>query len=281
MTLIGLISCTKAKTAHAAPARELYSPSTTFRGALGFLEGRADVIYVLSAKYGLLTLDQVAAPYDETLKTKSRANRQRWAEMVAADLKARHGESLRGITFEFHTGDAYRFPLNNLLVKAGAQCTCPVEGLRQGERIAFYNSGGARPPAALSHPAAAAEAPPIQPPAPEAPRIQPAAPEQDLIATIGRLRGQTLHTVTGKPFDVASVDGDWIVVVPHASDKPRPIKMMEIQAGYRLLLQAGELTVSAIREGGASEANPAYVWALLARLPGIRLAGGYPVRLIL
>jgi hypothetical protein len=139
---IGLISCTKSKTAYPAPARELYSPSALFRGALGYLEGRVDVVYVLSAKYGLLPLDQVAAPYDVTLKDQSPAYRREWAAGVLRDLQARHGASLDGITFEFHAGEAYSAPFRPLLEAAGATCESPVEGLPIGGRLHFYSSEG-------------------------------------------------------------------------------------------------------------------------------------------
>jgi hypothetical protein len=140
---IGLISCTKSKMAHPAPAKELYSKSALFRGALGYLEGRADVIYVLSAKYGLMPLDQVAAPYDQTLKDFNPTYRKAWAVGVVRDLKARHGKSLAGITFEFHAGEAYMADLRPLLEAAGATCVSPVEGLPIGGRLHFYGMGDA------------------------------------------------------------------------------------------------------------------------------------------
>lgn len=138
---IGLISCTKSKTPYPAPARELYSPSALFRGALGYLEGRADHIYVLSAKYGLLPLDEVAAPYDQTLKNESPAYRRDWALKVLREIQARHGQSLVGLTFEFHAGEAYSSQLRPLLEAAGATCISPVEGMRFGGRLHFYSTG--------------------------------------------------------------------------------------------------------------------------------------------
>lgn len=140
---IGLISCTKSKTAYPAPARELYSPSALFRGALGYLEGRADVVYVLSAKYGLLPLDQVAEPYDLTLKDATPAYRRAWALGVLRDLQARYGVSLNGVVFEFHAGEAYTVVLRPLLEAAGATCVSPVEGLPIGGRLHFYGVEGA------------------------------------------------------------------------------------------------------------------------------------------
>lgn len=150
---VGLISCTKSKTPYAAPARELYSPSHLFRGALAYLTDRADVIYVLSAKYGLLPLDEVAEPYDLTLKDAAPAYRREWARGVLADLTARHGPSLVGVTFEFHAGEAYTTELWPLLEQAGATCMSPVEGLTIGGRLGFYASRTTNQVAAAKAPA--------------------------------------------------------------------------------------------------------------------------------
>lgn len=74
-----MISCTRSKTAYPAPARVLYSPSALFRGAVRYLTARAGAINVLLAKYGLLSLDQVSAPYDQTLKDATQGERTAWA----------------------------------------------------------------------------------------------------------------------------------------------------------------------------------------------------------
>lgn len=44
-------------------------------------------MYILSAKYGLLTLDQKISPYEKTLNTMSVADRKAWAEMVLSQLR--------------------------------------------------------------------------------------------------------------------------------------------------------------------------------------------------
>ncbi len=143
---IGLISCTKSKTTYPAPARDLYAPSALFRGALNYLESQTDVTYVLSAKYGLLPLDQVAEPYDQTLKDATPTYRREWARKVAQELQLRHGPSLAGITFEVHAGEAYGSDLLPLLKAAGATCVSPVEGMTIGERLHFYGSQGEHRP---------------------------------------------------------------------------------------------------------------------------------------
>jgi hypothetical protein len=151
---VALISCTKSKTSYPAPARVLYSESALFRKALAYAEPRADRVYVLSAKYGLVTLDQPLEPYELTLKTMGAGERKAWAARVFDQIREQLGANLGDITFEFHTGEEYREHLTALLSRAGATCTCPVEGLAIGERMQFYDQHGAHkqspPPAAAA-----------------------------------------------------------------------------------------------------------------------------------
>lgn len=135
---IVLLSCTKRKAGYPAPAREFYSASPMFRRALAHVSRYADQIYVLSAKYGLVTLDQVLEPYDLTLNTMSLRQRRDWAERVLAEIQSRHGRDLSGVTIEFHTGEKYRIPLEDMLREAGATCLCPVAGLPIGRRLRYY-----------------------------------------------------------------------------------------------------------------------------------------------
>lgn len=135
---IALLSCTKRKAGYPAPARVFYSVSPIFRKALAYVSRHADQIYVLSAKYGLVTLDQVLEPYDLTLNTMSLRQRQEWAERVLAQIQSRHGRDLSGLTFEFHTGEKYRVPLEDVLREAAATCVCPVAGLPIGRRLRYY-----------------------------------------------------------------------------------------------------------------------------------------------
>ena len=69
MKTIVLISCVSKKLAHAARARDIYV-SPLFRLNLAYAESlKPDAIYVLSAKHGLLALeDQIETVPDEFLK---------------------------------------------------------------------------------------------------------------------------------------------------------------------------------------------------------------------
>ncbi len=137
-TRIGLIGCSRSQLSQPAPARELFSPSAVFRESVAYLERRADRVYVLSSEYGLLTLDQEIDPYDTELDRLPTSRRRAWAKEVVQALMHLHGPSLKGLAFEFHAPFRYHEFLEPLLVKAGAVCECPVKGMSQGQRHAFY-----------------------------------------------------------------------------------------------------------------------------------------------
>ena len=69
MRKIVLISCVSKKLVHAAKVRDIYV-SPLFRLNLAYAESlKPDAIYVLSAKHGLLPLDDQIEPYELTLNT--------------------------------------------------------------------------------------------------------------------------------------------------------------------------------------------------------------------
>jgi len=135
---VGLVSCTKRKLDHAAPARELYATSALFSGARCYVERTCDRWFVLSAKHGLVRPEQVLEPYDQTLNDASLAERRAWSERVLAQLRAELGE-LRGITFQVHAGGTYLdFGLKHGLLAEGAFVEEPLDRLSLGRRLSFY-----------------------------------------------------------------------------------------------------------------------------------------------
>lgn len=75
MKTIVLISCVSKKLNHAAKARDLYV-SPLFKGNLAYAESlKPDVIYILSAKYGLLSQQDEITPYDVTLNAMNAAEK--------------------------------------------------------------------------------------------------------------------------------------------------------------------------------------------------------------
>jgi hypothetical protein len=86
---------------------------------------------------------------------------------------------------------------------------------------------------------------------------------------IQALEGFTLPTVSGRAaFDIASVDEDYIRVVPHSSGKPRPIKREEFERAEALGLATTDVTPIQLRRAEVSEFNPAYVAAIIRAAVG-------------
>lgn len=138
---IGLVGCVKDKASVALPAEHLYR-STLFVGRRRYVERTCDRWFVLSARHGLIEPATIVEPYDETLKTKGRAERRHWSESVLEQLDTALGD-LVGITFEIHAGAEYRdHGLASGLIARGAALEVPAAGMRIGEQLAFYAGTG-------------------------------------------------------------------------------------------------------------------------------------------
>ena len=141
---IGLVGCVKSKRGSAAPAADLYT-SALFHGRRRWVEASCSRWYILSAKHGLVSPDQMLDPYDETLTTKGRGERRAWADRVLAQLQNALADIGR-YDFEIHAGAAYTdYGLRSGLVSAGATITLPTEGLGLGRQLAFYKHRPPRP----------------------------------------------------------------------------------------------------------------------------------------
>lgn len=129
---VALISCVKTKLPHRARAEELYT-STLFRGSLRYARSlNVDRIFILSAKYGLLDLDDEIEPYEETLKRKSAGVLRRWADSVLDELTKR--TNLKTDHFVVLAGLPYR----RFLTPRLASFEVPLEGMGMGAQLKFY-----------------------------------------------------------------------------------------------------------------------------------------------
>jgi hypothetical protein len=137
---IGLVGCVKMKRNHPTPGGDLYT-SPLFVGRRRWVLQTCDRWFILSAKHGLVSPEQVLDPYDETLTNKSVADRRAWGQSVIANLRSQLGD-LGDYLFEIHAGATYRdFGLRDGLVRAGAVVEIPAEGLAQGKQLALYRDG--------------------------------------------------------------------------------------------------------------------------------------------
>ena len=129
--MIVFIGCVKNKKSYGTIACELYD-STFFDKCLQYAKSlNPSDIYILSAKYGLVQLDEFIEPYDKTLNTMSKAERTYWANMVYKQLTD------LGIDFTdeivWLCGSKYR----NELIKYFTNSKCPLEGMGIGCQLSF------------------------------------------------------------------------------------------------------------------------------------------------
>lgn len=126
-----LVSCVSQKQAESALGRELYI-SVWFRKAQDYVEALGCPWYILSAEYGLVSPDQVIAPYEKTLNTMPESARRQWANRVLAQLD----EVVPNLSqVVFLAGKRYREFLDDYLRNRKVDVSIPMEGLRIGEQL--------------------------------------------------------------------------------------------------------------------------------------------------
>jgi hypothetical protein len=138
MAKVVLLSCTKSKTKHAAPAQELYSASPMFQKTLEYGKSlKPDKMYILSAKHHLVPLTKTLEPYDKTLKEMPKDEKEKWGEETIKQMKSA-GINPEKDTFVFLTGSEYMKPFNQYIPDSNIEK--PMEGKRFGERLKWLNS---------------------------------------------------------------------------------------------------------------------------------------------
>ena len=129
--MIVFLSCVKTKQDHRCRAEDMYI-SPLFKLSLSYarsLDPRR--IFILSAKYGLLELNDIIDPYELTLNHMGERERKRWAYDICMELER------KGIRYTekavFLCGINYR---KYLMVKFPDH-EVPLEGLGMGKQIQF------------------------------------------------------------------------------------------------------------------------------------------------
>lgn len=132
--MIVFISCVKNKMDYPCTARDMYI-SDLFKKSLSYAEliTKESNIYILSAKYGVLGLNEQIEPYELTLNTMNKTQRKEWADKVLIQCKE------KGISFDEETvflcGKRYR----EFLMDEFKNSTAPLGHLGIGKQLAFYN----------------------------------------------------------------------------------------------------------------------------------------------
>lgn len=129
------ISCVKSKQKTKAKAKDMYI-SPLFRYSLKYALSLTskNKVYILSAKYGLLRLDEVISPYELTLNTMSEREKKEWAYKVY--LQMRKNELDFNEDTIFLTGKNYR----KYLITKFSNATAPLKNLGLGMQLNFYKN---------------------------------------------------------------------------------------------------------------------------------------------
>jgi cytoplasmic iron level regulating protein YaaA (DUF328/UPF0246 family) len=137
MAKIICISCVKSKRNRRSKASDLYT-SPLFTKMLEYAKAQAPSrIFILSAEHGLLELDDEIEPYEKTLNTMKKAERQQWATKVLAQLRTK--TDLQSDEFIFLAGNRYR----ELLTPHIKRFSVPMENLSFGRQLAWLTEQAA------------------------------------------------------------------------------------------------------------------------------------------
>ena len=136
MRKIILISCVSKKRSYRSKARDLYISRLFAKNLHYALKQQPDEIFILSAKYGLVSLDEEIEPYDLTLNTMSAKEVKEWSERVLRDLASR--ADLQQDQFTFLAGAKYR----KYLVEHLSHVEIPLEGLTIGRQLLRLSQKG-------------------------------------------------------------------------------------------------------------------------------------------
>jgi hypothetical protein len=134
MKQIVLISCVSKKLENKSKAKDLYV-SPLFKKNLKYATSlKPDYIFILSAKYGLVGLNEEIEPYDLTLN-KMRSNEiKEWAKTVLNQLKKL--TDLKIDEFIFLAGNNYR----KYLLPDITNYKVPMEGLPIGKQLQWLTN---------------------------------------------------------------------------------------------------------------------------------------------
>ena len=130
---IVLLSCVKSKRSVRCKAGDMYT-SPLFQKMMAYAHSlKPKNIFILSAKYGLLSPDDIIGPYEQTLKTMKAGERRQWAQGVLSELRKRC--NLEADQFVFLAGTAYR---ENLVPHLN-HYQVPMEGLPFGKQLQWLD----------------------------------------------------------------------------------------------------------------------------------------------
>lgn len=131
---IVLISCCSKKLNHPAEAKNLYV-SSLFKKSLAYARKiNPDKIFILSAKYGLVDIEEKIDPYNVTLNKMSMGDIENWSRIVLEKLREKF--NLSNDEFIFLAGENYR---KNLISEI-KNYKIPMLGLGIGKQLQWLTT---------------------------------------------------------------------------------------------------------------------------------------------
>lgn len=135
---VALVGCGARKLPHRAQALQLYT-GTLFRKAVDFALATHDEVFALSAKHGLVGLEDELEPYDATLHDLTPGEYSAWGKRVVEALVERMGGVPCAVTVL--AGAMYADAIRSGLRRPGwPVAKYPLTGLGIGERMAWLTA---------------------------------------------------------------------------------------------------------------------------------------------
>lgn len=130
--MIVFLSCVKTKRDEPCAAADMYT-SDLFKKSLAYAKSlRPERIYILSAKYGLLELDDLIEPYNQTLIGAPEAYIKKWALKVFRQMRE------KGIDFGEQAVFLCGYNYRKYLINKFSDASAPLKHLAIGQQLAFY-----------------------------------------------------------------------------------------------------------------------------------------------
>ena len=130
---IAFISCVKEKRIGKYKSKDLYT-SDFFRKSFRYCCSKYDKVFILSAKYGLLELEDEIENYEMTLNDFSKEEKIKWSEMVYEQMKNKIDDSDE---LYFYVGNNYR---EYLLPMLKNNWNVPLNGKGIGEQLQYFKN---------------------------------------------------------------------------------------------------------------------------------------------
>ncbi|MEG2411514.1 MAG: hypothetical protein RSA29_07395 [Clostridium sp.] len=130
---IALISCSKSKKGYKCKAKELYSESQLFKLSYLYAKTIADEVYILSAKHGVISEEELIEPYEKALTVYDYSEKKLWSQAVLYQLSKI--SDLKNDKFYILAGKDY---YEDLLVDI-KNYELPLGKLRYGDRIKYLS----------------------------------------------------------------------------------------------------------------------------------------------